>query len=115
MATERFWVINHNADLTETGCTQQRTYLKTDWEGFESQRTLELEIVSDWCYVRFGPKVAYVQGVAPTLSWIVSESNENEFVSAKSVMYGIYKIPTKKVVLGIGLGNTVNKYYDELL
>lgn len=102
MSLDRYWVINHDADLTETGSPQRRTYLKTTWDGFPSQRACEVEIVRDWCRDRFGPEVVYVQGVAATRNWIVDMSYECDFEEARPIVWGGYKTKTKKVWLGIG-------------
>ena len=79
-----------------------RTYLKTTWEGFPAQQACELEIIRDWCRGRFGPEVAYVQGVAATPSWFVNESTEEAFEAARPIIWGGYKTKTKRVAIGIG-------------
>ncbi len=112
MPLERFWLIHHDADLTETGSPQGRTYLKTIWEGFPAQQYAELEIIREWCRGRFGPEVAYVQGVAATPNWFVNESDENAFNVALPIVWGGYKTVTKRVVLGIGNRGAVVVHSD---
>lgn len=104
---ERFWVVNHNADLDETGYPQNRTYIVTKWIGYPAQRCCELGILEDFCWHRFGPKVVYVQGVAAALNWNVSEIDLDEFKRAKPITWGGYKTKTRKLQLGIGKGDIV--------
>jgi hypothetical protein len=97
-----YWRVDHHPDLTETGCRTQRTYIKTIWVGFESQQAYVKDIIEDYCYKTWGDKVAYVQGVAPTLNWIVIESTENDFVSAPPIRRGDYLGKTEQLILKIG-------------
>ena len=112
MTIERYWVIYHDADLTETGSPQRRTYLKTVWEGFPSHQCLEEMIVRDWCRERFGPEVAYVQGIAATQNWIVCESNVTEFELAIPTVWGGSATTTRRIVLGIGNRCAVHIHSD---
>ena len=99
---ERYWMVEHNADTTETGMPQNRAYIKTVWEGFPAQQSTEQEIVEDFCRGEFGDKVAYVQGVAACQNWEVHESSEREYIIAKPINWGGYETETLKIVLGIG-------------
>jgi hypothetical protein len=111
----KYWVIHHDADLTETGCSMCRTYVKSNWVGFPAQRTLEQEILEDFCYKRFGNKVAYVQGVAATLSWRVDEIVKEVYDKANPVRWGGYNTKTMKLELDIGnRGQTVVKSEQEI-
>ena len=100
---ERYWVVDHNADTTETGLQTSRTYIKTYWEGFPAQQSAELEIVETFCYRRFGDKVAYVQGIAPTSGWTLRDSNKDEFESSKPIFWG--GVPTKTMRIRLGIGD----------
>jgi hypothetical protein len=115
MNNVKYWVIHHDADLTETGCSMCRTYVKSNWVGFPAQRTLEQEILEDFCYKRFGNKVAYVQGVAATLSWRVDEIVKEVYDKANPVRWGGYNTKTMKLELDIGnRGQTVVKSEQEI-
>jgi hypothetical protein len=78
-AIDKYWIINHNPDLTETGCTTSTTLVLSRWVGFPAQRCCEFEFIEDFAYTRFGTKVAYVQRVAPTISWYVTEITKEQF------------------------------------
>lgn len=102
MNKERYWVVNHNADLTETGAHMNKTYIKTKWEGFPAQQAAEREILEDFCFKRFGSKVVYVQGVAATVGWVIYESTVEEFEAARPIKWGGWATDTFKLILGIG-------------
>lgn len=102
MNKERYWFVNHNADLTETGTHMNKTYIKTVWEGFPAQQAAEREILEDFCFKRFGSKVVYVQGVAPTVGWVIYESTVEEFEAALPIKWGGWATKTFKLIMGIG-------------
>ena len=102
MNKERYWFVNHNADLTETGAFMNRTYIKTVWEGFPAQQSAEREILEEFCFNRFGSKVVYVQGVAPTAGWTLSESTIEEFEESRPIKWGGWATKTFKLIMGIG-------------
>lgn len=99
---DSFWLVRHNADLTETGATQKQSYIKTTWKGFEAQRSHEREIVEEFCRERFGPKVAYVQGVAPCASWCVVDCTAEDYRKANPVRWGGMETETHRITLDIG-------------
>lgn len=111
---DQYWIVNHDADTTETGFPTKRTYVKTIWQGFPAQQFAELEIVEDFCFKRFGAKVAYVQGVAPTPNWTVKICTEQEFETARPIIWGGIPTPTVRLVLGIGK-NEKTTILEELL
>jgi len=111
----KYWVINHDADITETGYCMRRTYVKSNWTGFPAQRTHEKEIMEDFCYKRFGNKVVYVQGIAATLNWEVDEIAQEIYEKTPPVRWGGYKTKTMKLELDIGnRGQTVVKSEQEI-
>lgn len=112
MADVRFWLIQHNPDLNETGYLRNRTYLKTTWEGHKMQRACELEMVRDWCHERFGNEVAYVQGCAVTLNWKFHEITEREYEIAEPNVVSNFKAPTRRVEIGIGNHGKTVVYSD---
>lgn len=97
-----YWRVDHHPDLTETGSRTQRTYIKTIWDGFESHQAYVINIIEDYCYKRWGNKIVYVQGVAPTPNWIVRESTEKDFISAYPIKWGGYPGKTEQLILKIG-------------
>jgi hypothetical protein len=103
---EKYWVIDHDADCTETGMPQRRTYLKTIWCGHSSHQTAEKEIIQDWCRERFGSEVVYVQGVSPTKNWAVCPCMETHFNEAEGIVWGGYYTETQVVELEIGYRGT---------
>jgi len=99
---EKYWVVTHNADTTETGLPTRKTYIKTIWQGFEAQQSSEMDILSDFCFNRFGNKTAYVQGVAPCPNWTIHQSNEHQFNESMPIMWGGMSTKTMQLILGIG-------------
>ncbi len=99
----KYWEVTHNADCTETGFPMRKTYIKTIWKGSPAQQFAELEILETFCFERFGDKVVFVQGVAPTPNWKVWESSKVEFENAKPILWGGY--PTKTIRLELGIGH----------
>ena len=105
---EKYWVIAHNPDITETGMLMQRTYMKTVWQGFPSQQYSEVDILTDFCFSRFGNKTAYIQGVAPCPNWRIDTSTREDFEKATPIMWGGLKTKTMQIELGIGDHGNVN-------
>jgi hypothetical protein len=102
----KYWQVMHTPDTTETGFCMCKTYIKTEWKGFPAQQYQEKEIVEDFCYKKFGSKVAYVQGVAPTLAWCVTQISESDYDTGEPFTRWGYS--SKKIVLEIGYrGQTV--------
>jgi hypothetical protein len=99
---DKYWIVNHDADTTETGLLMHRTYIKTIWQGFPAQQHSEEDILADFCYHRFGNKTAYVQGVAPCSNWRISPSTEDEYKLSKPIMWGGMPTKTMQLILGIG-------------
>jgi len=99
---EKYWVVGHNTDTTETGCHMRNTYIKTIWEGFGSQQSCEEGILQDFCFERFGPKTVYVQGVAACPGWTIRVSDEQSFNYPVSIQWG--GLPTKTMIIELGIG-----------
>lgn len=117
MNKERYWFVNHNADLTETGAHMNRTYVKTVWEGFPAQQfpaqqSADREILEEFCFKRFGSKVVYIQGVAATVGRVIYESSEEEFGKARPIKWGGWSTDTFKLILGIGKPE-IKVYFDQ--
>jgi hypothetical protein len=76
-ATTSYWSITHAPDLTEGrgyyGLTRVKV-IRALWNEHLFKGMLE-----DWCYKKFGPKVAFIQGVAPMQSWFLSEIDVKEY------------------------------------
>lgn len=105
----KYWVVFHNADCTETGVFQNKTYIKTIWEGFPAQQgNNELEILEDYCYNKFGKRTAWVQGVAPCENWKIREIKKEVFDKPETMTCGGYKTKTEIIVLGVGNRDKVN-------
>lgn len=102
MEKVKYWIATHNADLTETGMPQNRTYIKTTWVGFQSQQSAEREIVEQFCFERFGPKVGYVQGVAPCPGWQLLSIKQGDYDLARPIIWGGCSTKTSRVELEIG-------------
>lgn len=113
MTKEKYWLVTHNADTTETGLPMNKTYIKTTWEGFPAQQSAEREILETLCFNRFGDKVEYVQGVAPTPNWTLHESKKDIFEEARPIMWGGYPTKTVRLEIGIGDHGKVNVYADQ--
>jgi len=113
MSNQRYWLVMHNADTTETGLPMNKTYVKTTWEGFPTQQFAEREILETFLFSRFGDRVAYVQGVAPTPNWALHESNKEVFEEAQPIVWGGYPTKTVRLELGIGDHGKVNVYADQ--
>jgi len=82
MNNTKFWCVFHRPDLIGIGSTTKKTYIKTIWEGIPEHSEYggyEFEFVEDFCYNRFGNKIAYVQGVAPTRNWYITAVSEAEY------------------------------------
>lgn len=105
---EKYWVVAHNADTTETGMPMNVTYIKTVWQGFPLQQQSEEDILSDFCFRRFGNKTAYVQGVAACQNWRIRTSSESEFNLSKPIKWGGMATKTMQVELGIGDHGKIN-------
>jgi len=105
---EKYWLISHNADTTETGLPMRRTYVKTIWQGFKAQQSSEKDILYDFCSSRFGNKTVYVQGVAPCPNWEVTPLTKEHFEKALPIMWGGYRTKTMSIELGIGKRGAVN-------
>lgn len=58
--------INYCPDLTEGRGLQKSGYIVV--EGDKSAYLADL-LVENWCYVKWGNKVAFAQGVCPTPNW----------------------------------------------
>ena len=105
----KYWVVYHNADTTETGLCQNRTYIKTIWEGFPAQQgENETQILEDFCYDKFGKRTAWVQGVAPCENWILHQINQHEFENPVPVRWGGYDTKTEMLILGVGNRGKIN-------
>ena len=96
-----YWAVSHNPDCTETGLPMKRAYIRAEWVGFQTQENTAL-VIEDWCYARFGPKVAYVQGVAPCPGWWLHESTEEEWREAKGIRWGGYTHEATRIALRCG-------------
>ena len=107
MSKIKFWIINHTPDTTEKGFCMARTYVKTEWKGFPAQQCLEKEILEDFCYNKFGPKVDYIQGVAPTLAWHVHQISEKEYYSPMNKTS--YGLTPNRIELELGDKNSKQK------
>jgi len=95
----KYWRISHSADTTETGLPRARTYVRTSWAGFPAHNTNQDLILEDWCFQKYGPKVAYVQGVAPCPAWSISLIDKERFDKAEPINWGGYKTRTEKLTL----------------
>lgn len=84
----KYWRVGHSTDETETGLHMSATYICTEWVGHVMQQSSEREILEEWCHEKFGPKVAYVQGVAACPGWTLSASTAKEFSEAMPVKWG---------------------------
>jgi hypothetical protein len=99
---EKFWMVSHNADTTETGLPMRKTYIKTTWKGLPAQQFIEKEIMEDFCFERFGKKIVYAQGVALCPNWSIFPIPEIEFNTARPVMWDGYPTKTMRIELEIG-------------
>lgn len=101
-----YWFVPYCADCTETGMTQNRAYIRTTWGGHPNhyQRELEAAQIRDFCRQKFGPEVAYVQGCAPTLNWIVRESTREQWEKAERQLWGGYPTTSLRISLAIERG-----------
>lgn len=98
----KYWLINHNADTTETGCPMNRTYVRTEWAGYPAQQHSELTILRDFCRERFGAETEYVQGVAACANWSVHAIDETAFKEAQPIRWGGMDTETRRLLLRIG-------------
>lgn len=102
-----YWVVLHDADLTETGSPTRRTYVQLCWYGFRNHHDSRpiLALLEQWCFDRFGTKVGYVQNIAPTDQWRISESDRQAWEKARPVRWGGRNTETRRVVLNAGSGS----------
>lgn len=96
-----YWVVSHSPDLTETGSAQKLTYIRAEWTGHPMQEHTGL-VLEDWCFGRFGSKVAYVQGVAPCPGWTLAESTEEAWREARGIRWGGYMNEATRISLRCG-------------
>lgn len=98
-----YWFVPYGADCTETGCTQNRAYIRTTWGGHPNhyEKGMEAAQIRDFCRQTFGPEVAYVQGCAPCLNWIVRESTRDIWGKAERQLWGGYPTTSLRISLSI--------------
>lgn len=98
-----YWFVPYSADCTETGMTQNRAYIRTMWGGHPNHHQNELEAaqIRDFCRQKFGPEVAYVQGCAPTLNWIVHASTREQWERAERQLWGGHLTTSLRISLTI--------------
>jgi len=99
----KYWLVNHDADTTETGLPQRRTYLRTQWAGHSAQQYAEENILRDFCRERFGTETAYVQGVAATPNWSLHAIDQQQFVDARPIRWGGFDTETRRLLLKLGV------------
>lgn len=109
------YVVNHNADETETGMPMNRTYVRLLWRGHAAQKFALDAMLRDWCRERFGPETAYVQGVAPVPNWSIHESTREQWNAARPIKWGGYATETHRVVLGLGRKSSLGGVVAEVL
>jgi len=90
---ERYWMIAHNA----------------------AQEGNEEDILSDFCFQRFGNKTAYVQGVAACSNWKIHKISEGIFDQSVPIIWGGYATKTYKIVLGIGDHGQINIISENII
>lgn len=70
-----YWFVRYGADLTEgrglTASILLKVYMHRDWYPVEG-------LVRDYCARNFGREVDFVQGVQPTMNWIVKSVDKDE-------------------------------------
>lgn len=98
-----YWFVPYGADCTETGCTMNRAYIRTVWNGYESQYDKEIAAahMRDFCRLKFGAEVAYVQGVAPCFNWSIHDSNAQAWERAERQRWGGYPTTALRITLEI--------------
>lgn len=101
-----YWYVPYGADCTETGMTQNRAYIRTSWGGHPNhyQKELEAAQIRDFCRQKFGAEVAYVQGCAPTLNWMVRESTREQWEKSERQRWGGYLTTSLRISLAIERG-----------
>jgi hypothetical protein len=77
IAKTKAYKVHYGPDLTETGMRLKEGYIvvQADWSH-------ELW-VEDWLYKKFGNRIAFVQGVAPTENWTFHKVDMNEVDHSK--------------------------------
>src|SRR5690606_3412017 len=95
-------------DLTETGCTMERTYIRAEWVGHDAQNATAL-LLEQWCAEKFGPVVQYVQGVAAVRAYTLHESTQEAFMEAKPIMWGGHPNRAFRAVLQLGVKSGLDK------
>ena len=110
----QYFVIHHNADCTETGMPMNRTYVRCDWAGHNAQRQVML-VLEGWCEDRFGSRVAYVQGVAPTTGWSITEIDEARWRRAEPIKWGGMNTRTVRLALALGNKSGLDKEHAKVL
>jgi hypothetical protein len=101
-----YWRVTHNPDLTEG-----RGHYGCDFlEVFGPQRWNAQDLVTDFCFQRFGRKTAFVQGVSPITSWSISKLEEEDFHRLDpSGRVGDFTHPGKKLYLELQGKDLVEK------
>jgi hypothetical protein len=99
MSTVTYWAVSHSADTTETGLPMCIDYLKLTGEGYMREQMLR-----EWCRVRYGSEVEYVQGVAPTAGWTLHASSRERYELAERIKWGGYPTETRRIELEVAKG-----------
>ena len=77
LSNRKAYMVSYKPDLTETGKLLAVGYLIV-------QATWSNELwAEDWLYNKFGNRIAFVQGVAPTEKWTFQEVNLDEVEHSK--------------------------------
>lgn len=94
-----YWVVHYNPDLTEgrgyCSLVYIEAYIPPNWPS--PQVWLE-----DWCYKSFGRKLAFIQGVMPTESWVLIKIDREIFLSRQDSCIGSTTIHAKVMKLVVG-------------
>jgi hypothetical protein len=98
----KYWKISHSPDLTETGNPMERTYIKTIWVGMSAHQHYEKELLEDFCVARFGPKVVFVQSVAPAPGWQIYPIDQIRYIKAVPIFWGGIRTTTTILVIYLG-------------
>lgn len=110
----RFYCVSHSPDCTETGLPTKRHYVRCNWTGHPAQESLML-VLEGWCEQRFGSRVAYVQGVAPTPGWSIREIDEEQWRKATPITWGGLNTETVRLALALGNKSGMDKEHVKVL
>jgi hypothetical protein len=93
-----YWRVTHGPDLTEGRGWYGALIIEAYVTGYGPVNAM----VEDYCFRKFGRKVAFVQGCAPTENWRIVQIDKDKAAKDHEARVGDYSYPAKRVKLVVG-------------